>query len=101
MSYHLPQDRFTSDQLDVWTDNANGDRNAVATGHTRFVATSGNDTTGNGTSTARYRTLAKGVSVANSGDIVLLRAGSYSETSTITKALTLRATRGTAVIGLP
>lgn len=99
MSYHLPQDRFTSDQLDAWADAANTPRFSVVTGRTRFIATSGNDTTGNGSSGARYRTLVKGVTIANSGDIVLLRAGSYNETTTITKALTLRATRGDAVVG--
>jgi hypothetical protein len=75
MSYHLPQDRFTSDQLDEWTDAANGSRNNVVTGRTRFVATTGNDTTGNGSSTARYRTLVKGVTIANSGDTVLSPRG--------------------------
>jgi hypothetical protein len=99
MSYHLPQDRFTSDQFDAWTDAANSPRFSVLTGRTRFVATSGNDTTGTGTSASRFRTLDKGVTTANSGDIVLLRAGSYNETATITKAVTLRATRGTVVIG--
>jgi len=99
MSYHLPQDRFTSDQFDAWTDGANSPRFSVLTGRTRFVATTGNDTTGVGSSGSRFRTLVKGVTVANAGDIVLLRAGSYNETTTITKAVTLRATRGTAVIG--
>ena len=100
MSYHTPQDRFTSDQFDAWTDGANSPRFSVLTGRTRFVATSGSDTTGTGSSGSRFRTLVKGVTIANSGDIVLLRAGSYNETTTITKAVTLRATRGTAVIGL-
>jgi hypothetical protein len=36
--------------------------------------------------------------VNDADDIVLLRAGTYTEPQTITKALTLRATRGTAVI---
>jgi hypothetical protein len=101
MSYHNRQhatDRFTSDQLDRWTDSSNSDRPAVRTGRTRFVATTGNDA-GTGSSTSRYRTVAKGVAVVNDADdIVLLRAGTYTEPQTITKALTLRATRGNAVI---
>lgn len=99
MSYHLPQDRFTADQFDAWTDGANSPRFSVVTGRTRFVATSGNDTTGTGSSGSRVRTLARGVTIASAGDIVLLRAGSYNETATITKAVTLRGTRGTVVIG--
>ena len=105
MSDHNRQhttDRFTSDQLDRWTDSANNDRPAVRTGRTRFVAITGNDSTGDGSSGNRYRTLAKGVAVVNSSsDIVLLRAGNYNEPMTITNALTLRATRGNATIGLP
>ena len=103
MSYHNRQHSttlFTPDQSDRWADSANSDRPDVRNGRTRFVATTGNDTTGTGSSLLRYRTVAKAVSVANSSaDIVLVRAGSYNETMTITKALTLRATRGTALIG--
>lgn len=104
MSYHGRQhvtDRFTPDQMDRWTDSANSDRVPVRTGRTRFVATTGNDL-GAGTSTSRYRTLTRGVTVVNDpDDIVLLRAGNYNEPQTITKPLTLRATRGSATIGLP
>lgn len=99
MSYHLPQDRFTSDQLDAWTDGANTPRLNAVNGRTRFVATSGNDLN-LGTSGSRFRTLTRGVTVVNDPqDIVLLRAGNYNEPQTITKALTLRATRGTVIIG--
>jgi hypothetical protein len=103
MSYHNRQHRtslFTPDQSDRWADSANSDRTSVRTGRMRFVSTTGNDTTGNGSSILRYRTVAKAVSVVNnSSDIVLVRAGSYNEPMTITTALTLRSTRGTAVIG--
>ena len=52
-----------------------------------------------GTSGSRFRTLARGVAVVNDPqDTVLLRAGAYTEPQAITKALTLRATRGTVVI---
>ena len=104
MSYHGRQhvtDRFTPDQMDRWTDSANSDRPTVRTGRTRFVATTGSDL-GAGTSTSRYRTVARGVTVVNDpDDIVLIRAGNYNEPQTLTKALTLRATRGSVLIGKP
>lgn len=106
MSYHGRQHNTplcTPDQNDRWTDSANSDRTAVRTGRTRFVATTGNDTTGTGSSTSRYRTLAKGVTVAAGGgaDIILLRTGNYNEPQIISKALTLRSTRGDVFIGKP
>jgi hypothetical protein len=106
MSYHGRQHATTlttSDQSDRWTDCANNDRGPVRTGRTRFVATTGSDTTGDGSSTSRYHTLAKGVATATAGgaDIVLLRTGNYNEPQTIIKALTIRATRGDAIIGKP
>jgi len=101
MSYHSDRFHLTPDQLDRWTDAANSSRIDDATGRTRFVATTGNDL-GAGTSTSRYRTVARGVTVVNDpDDIVLIRAGNYNEPQTITKALTLRATRGGALIGKP
>jgi len=48
-----------------------------------------------------HRTVGSGVSAANNGDIVLIRPGTYNEPGTINKAVTLRATRGPATIGLP
>jgi hypothetical protein len=102
MSYHLPQDRFTSGQLDAWADTGNSSRFNAVTGRTRFVDRDNTGIFQFGTSALPYETVAQGVSsAAASGDIVLIRPGHYNETMTITKALTLRATRGTAVIGLP
>lgn len=107
MSYHdylnknTTENRKTELQLDRETDHANGDRNAFVSGRTRFVSTAGSDV-GGGTSSSPYRTLAKGVSVASGGgnDIVLLRPGNYNEQFTITKPVTLRATRtGWVTIG--
>ena len=102
MSYHLPQDRFTPDQLDAWADTGNSDRFNAVTGRTRFVDRDNNGIIQAGTSSFPFRTLSQGVNAAAvAGDIVLIRPGSYNETLTITKALTLRATRGTAVLGIP
>jgi nitrous oxidase accessory protein NosD len=45
--------------------------------------------------------VARGVSEAQAGDIVLIRPGHYNEPMTISKAVALRATRGDALIGKP
>ena len=42
-----------------------------------------------------------GAASASGSDIVLVRGGNYNEPQTITKALTIRATRGSALIGKP
>ena len=106
MSYHGRQhstDLLTSDQLDRWTDSANTDRPAVRTGRTRFVDRDNASGVYLGTSGLPYRTLTTGLNAATAtgSDIVLIRPGNYDEPQTITKAVTLRATRGHAVIGLP
>jgi len=44
-----------------------------------FVATNGNDTTGNGSIGSPYATLVKAVSVAVAGDTIQVRAGNYSQ----------------------
>ncbi len=46
-----------------------------------------------------YNTLAEGVTNVPSGGTIMVKAGSTSETPTITKALTLRAFRGTVIVG--
>lgn len=76
-----------------------GVRFKVATGRTRFVAGYGDDVAGDGSS-RRYRTVAKGVAEAALGDVVLVMGGNYIEPQTITKAVTLRATRGVVSIAL-
>jgi hypothetical protein len=102
MSYHDTRDRITPDQLDRWTDAANGDRIDVVTGRTRFVDRSNNGAA-SGTSVLPFKTVAAGVAAASASgsDIVLLRPGNYNEPMTITKPLCIRATRGSASIGLP
>lgn len=44
-----------------------------------YVATTGNDTTGNGTSSLPYKTIQKGVDVAVAGKTVVVRNGTYSD----------------------
>ena len=105
MSYHDQTviNILTPDQLDRATDSSNGPRIISTTGRTRYVATWGSDAGGNPgiTNTMRLRNVATGVARANTGDIVLIGGGTYNEPQTITKAVTLRATRGEATIGTP
>lgn len=99
MANKFNRELLTPDQLDKMTDASNGVRNNMATGHTRFVDNSNNG--GTGTSTDPYETVALGLGAANSGDIVLIRGGSYNETPTINQPVFLRATRGNAIVGKP
>ncbi len=113
MSYHEgnqgtnEDNLFTSDQLDRWTDSANHDRPAEVSGLTRFVdlnnacpAPIGSSACVSG-SGGPFPTVADGIASANDGDVVLIRAGHYNEQMTIRKAITLRATRGDALLGKP
>jgi hypothetical protein len=106
MSYHSPPDPIlTSDQWDRWTDAANGDRRGVITGRTLFVDDDALGIFPDGSSDATltfggpYKKLENGIDAASGGDIVLIRPGSYDEKLTITNGVTLRATRGNAIIG--
>jgi len=106
MSYHPSLDRFTSSQLDRATDASNAARNQVATGRSWFVDRNAGCFAPNGHSHCHglagpFPNIAGGVNAANPGGIVLIRPGNYNEPQTITKAVTFRATRGTAVIGKP
>jgi hypothetical protein len=106
MSYHDPnnRNRLTPDQLDRMTDTSNGGRNNVATGHTRFVDHNCNSPFANGSSACSffsgpYHSIGDGINNANAGDIVLIRPGNYNGPKTISKRLTLRATRGNVTLG--
>lgn len=113
MSYHeaankdTVENRMTEQQLDLFADIASRERAAFVSGLTIFLSTGGSDAVlGNpaGSSQLPYRTLGKGISVANlnGGDILLLRPGNYDERLTIEKPVTLRAPRtGWVTIGEP
>ncbi len=60
------------------------DTEFTATGRTIVVSTSGNDTAF-GDAAHPYRTITKAASVANPGDLVLIRAGIYSEFVRLTR----------------
>lgn len=61
------------------------------TGTVRYVATNGNDTTGTGTSSAPYATLARAITAAVSGDSIVIRGGTYRQGNiTIPSSKTLK-----------
>jgi hypothetical protein len=108
MSYHNADTKdqvetvMTELQLDRHANTANSTRRAFVTGDTIFASPAGLDIFSGLSSGAPKRTVASAVSVAsaNGTDIILMKAGSYPETLTISKAVTLRATRvGPAPIG--
>ncbi|HXG47047.1 MAG TPA: M43 family zinc metalloprotease [Methylomirabilota bacterium] len=101
MSYHSPGSLFTSDQLDRMTDSSNGDRFNVASGRTRFVDFRNSGIFQFGSSVFPFGSVGAGVNGANPGDIVLIRSGTYTAPQTITKAVTLRATRGWSTLVAP
>jgi len=53
----------------------------------------------NGSSTFPYTLVQNGLIAADSGDIVLIRAGSYDEVLEIDQDVVLRASQGDALIG--
>jgi hypothetical protein len=106
MSYHLPQDRFTDDQMDLLTDTASIARSFVTTGRTWFVDRNCGSIIRNGSSRCNafsgpFGLVRDGLNSASSGDIVLIRAGNYNERQTFNRPATLRASRGAVVIGRP
>ena len=101
MSYHANRTRLTERQLDRWADTARFFRERVVSGRTFFVQGNGGGLI-IGSSSLPFRTVRAGINAAGAdgGDIVLIRPGAYDETLTITKPVTLRATRtGPVVIG--
>lgn len=109
MSYHTGRDRLTSGQMDRLTDTANGSRDWAVTGRTRFVDYQNNARFPNGSSAKSplpfpndtggpYPTVAQGVFFAGANDIVLIRTGTYQEGLTLDRPMTLRATRGNAIL---
>lgn len=85
---------FTEKQMDVWADWANHpDRRMTVSGTMRFIDASA-AFAGIGTSTSPMKTLEAGItSASNTGsDMLMLRPGTYNS-STISKPVTIRATR--------
>ncbi|HMV46985.1 MAG TPA: M43 family zinc metalloprotease [Blastocatellia bacterium] len=112
MSYHnaeqkdLVEDRRTEMQLDREADIANSSRASVVSGKTRFVShgIEASDSKDGLAHNAPKQTVLSAVNASSSGggDIILLRPGHYNEQLTISKPVTLRATRdGSVTIGQP
>ena len=48
-----------------------------------------------------FREVSDGLALAGANDIVLIRPGTYTDTTRFDKPMTLRATRGNAVLHVP
>jgi hypothetical protein len=89
---------LTSDQLDVMADASNGHRSEVTNGKTIFVDEAALGLVPTGNSGAPHKQLKNGIDDTGAADIVLMRTGSYILKDPLTKAVTLRASRGDATI---
>ncbi len=107
MSYHEAankdsvENQMTELQFDRMADTANGVRYPFVSGKTWFVK-AGGEIPGVGDSGNEFQFISEGIVAANNagGDILLLRPGVYPENLTISKPLTIRATRvGPVFIG--
>ncbi|WP_165967311.1 right-handed parallel beta-helix repeat-containing protein [Luteimonas aestuarii] len=60
-----------------------------------FVATNGNDSSGNGSSSNPYRTVKRAISAGTTGDTITIRAGTYNECDVrLRQRMTLRSPSG-------
>lgn len=74
--------RHTLTEFGSLTPNVNiAVNNPTPTIDTFYVAITGNDSTGTGTSAAPWRTIAKGFSMMTSGDTLIIRPGTYVESA--------------------
>ena len=113
MSYHCDNDRdfeLTEGQLDRWADMTRMFLSSECTGGTYFVQRGSTAFNPDGYSRSYvpgggpFANVSMGVAAANSlgGDVLILRPANYNESITISKRVTLRATRaGWASIGKP
>lgn len=93
--------RLTEGQLDRWTDTTRHHHFWETSGFTRFVDYKNDSPPFDGNSVNPFPTVADGIAAAypDGGDIVLIRTGTYNETWTENKPVTLRANRGPVIIG--
>lgn len=110
MSYHDKDNRYylSPKQLDVEADNSNGPRNNVASGRFRFVDQATTCALQDGSPSCDgvdvfgpFDNLRDGVTAANSGDVLLVGAGTYTTQTLFDKPLTLRSWHGTVIIRSP
>lgn len=101
MSYHQ-EDVLLSDQLDIWTKNANGARLPSVNGRTWFVTSGVFDLFNSGAeASSPFATIQRALDVSTDPDnVILLRAGEHVPPAggIISAPCTLRATRGNVII---
>ena len=100
-AYGFDTIRLTDGQLDRFTDATRLYHPGEASGFTYFVDGVAPTWPYDGFSFSPAATVTAGIGLASptGGDIVLVRTGVYAETGVFTKPVTLRASRGTVVIG--
>ena len=113
MAYHRDEGGsesvLTPDQWDRIADFTRTNRMNIMNGKTLFVdnttpacaARAGFSECFGANAGGPFLTVTQGITRASAGDIVLIRPGHYNEPMTISKAVTLRATRGDALVGTP
>lgn len=100
MSYHGSFIRMTELQLDRWTNTANNARAGVVDRLSIFVGKYGILFFELGNSVFPFITVQGGVNVAPAGSVLMVKPGAYNETMTISKPMSIRATRaGVVTIG--
>lgn len=91
--------RLSSDQLDRIADRSNAFWPQIVNGRTVFVDDDSPSWFPDGSSTEPFPEFEDGLDAADSGDIVLMRSGSYFTTrALLDQRVTLRASRGNAII---
>jgi hypothetical protein len=101
MTYHSVTVQLSEQQNDIVAITANTVRANAVQGHTRFVSNFGFVFGGGNRTAPSLPTVGQAVGQAAGGDAVVIHAGNYNEPQTITKALTIHATRGVVTIGTP
>jgi len=103
MSYH-EEDQLLGEQMDLWTEHANGARVGFCTGRTWFVAVDGSNGASGENARAPFATVSRAfLSVGGADDVVLLRTGTYTSpfNGTMNVPCTISATRGAVTIVRP
>ena len=98
MSYHNTRNRLSPDQLDRMACASNGARSNESSGTTWFVGAQSGDEECLDINYLKpsYSTA---IAAAGGGDIIMFRGSQYDYTGTTTKAVTLRTSRGSSILG--
>lgn len=82
VEYDIEVRAYNANGYSAWSDIVSG--TPVSLGVDWYVATDGNDTTGDGSLSTPYATVQKAVDVMSGGDIICLRGGTYAGYTTLT-----------------